>query len=127
MTDYRKKLTLETIGGVRTLILQCNKSERKSVVRHHTPDGSKSWMKDKVASQHPDGTPKHLHIALANEGVYEVIGQPQLSGFYAFYNGVRGTLYYAPISQAEGQQVLTAVRNGSSHRDALVALGKSLF
>jgi len=127
MPDYRKKLTLETIGGQRMMILQCNKSEMKSVVRCHASNGTVSWAKETVASRHADGKPKHLHILLPDEGVYEVFGQPHLSGSYAIYRGSNGTLYYSAISVPERAQVLQAVASGSTYRAALTTLGKSLF
>lgn len=48
-------------------------------------------MSEKVQSRHTDGTPKHLHIPILEEGIYEVLGQPKLSGSYTLYLNGKGT------------------------------------
>jgi hypothetical protein len=124
MPNYRDTLTLEYHAGQRILVLQCNKSERKSLVKHHKEDGTTAWMSEKVASQHPDKTPKHLHISILTEGIYEVMGQPKLSGLYCFYKGNNGQLYYSSISQAEQQTLITQKKSGIDYRTTLLALNK---
>lgn len=127
MPDYRNKLTLDIIGGQRVTILHCNKSEQKSFVRHHALDGGSSWAREAVASRHDGGKPKHLHIFIPDEGVYEIFGQPHLKGSYVMYRGKAGTLYYAPVSPEERKIILNRVAAGSSYRQALAAMGKNLF
>lgn len=125
MADYRKKLTFETIGGTRGIVLQCNKSEKKSVLKRHLPGGEHQWMKEAVTSKHPDGTPKHLHIPILEEGVYQLFGQPTLSGYYCFYKAMNGLIYYAPISQPEAKSLLEkGLRNA---RQQLIEMGKPVF
>ena len=124
MPNYRETLTLENHGGQRIVVLQCNKSERKSVIKHHKEDGTTSWMADKVASQHPDGTPKHLHIAIPNEGIYEIFGQPKLSGLYCFYKGSNAQIYYSGISLQEKQTLISNKNSGTDYKTSLKSLGK---
>lgn len=127
MPDYRNKLTVSSSAGQRIIILQCNASEKKSLIRHHKEDGEAVWLSERVASKHQNGKPKHLHLAVLSEGIYEVVGQPVLSGFYCFYRDSKGQLYYAPINAADRLALADAKAKGSSYREALTALGKRVF
>jgi hypothetical protein len=124
MSNYRDQLSWEHSSGQRVLVLQCNKSERKSLVRHHKEDGSTKWLSDRVASQHPDGTPKHLHIAIPSEGIYEVVGQPKLTGLYCVYTGTNGLLYHSSISSQEKVQLFAQKNAGVSYKQTLQSLNK---
>lgn len=124
--SYRDKLTLGSVGGQRGIFLQCNKSEKKSVVRRYSPDGSLQWMSEKVQSRHTDGTPKHLHIPILEEGIYEVLGQPKLSGFYALYLNGKGYMSYCPLDRKAATAVLAKI-GSDGLRAALVAVGKSVY
>ncbi len=124
MANYRERLTLEYASGQRVIVLQCNKSERKSLVKHHKDDGTSAWMSERTASQHPDGTPKHLHIAISQEGIYEVIGQPVLSGFYCIYKGQNDHLYYSGVTKSEVATLNSQHKAGTTYRQALLSMGK---
>lgn len=65
MADYRKKLTLIDSSASRVMVLQCNKSERKSFVKHYQDDGTTAWAKETVVGWHPDKTLKSF-ILLCN-------------------------------------------------------------
>jgi len=125
MPEYRKKLTFETIGGQRGIILQCNKSEKKSVVKRHLQDGQFKWMSESVTSKHPDGSPKHLHVKIQEEGIYQIFGQPTLSGFYCFYKALNGLIYYAPISEGQVKALLAAAP--LDFRQALIGMNVTVF
>ncbi|MDF3982161.1 hypothetical protein P3W23_09185 [Luteibacter sp. PPL554] len=127
MADPRKTLTLVTQGKKRSILLHCLKSERKSVVKRHLEDGTTMWMRDTVASQHADKSPKHLHIEISEEGIYEVFGQPNLSGRYCFYMGSSGLLNYAPVSNAEHAALIAGKKTGVAYRQQLLAMGKRVF
>ena len=128
MTDYRKKLTLTNSSGARVMILQCNKQERKSFVKHHKDDGSMAWAPEKTVAWHADKkTPKVLHITVVSEEVYEIIGQTHISGLYCCYTGLAGTVWYSQITDAHKQALFAGKKAGKSFRDTLVALGKTVF
>lgn len=127
MADYRKKLTLIDSSASRVMVLQCNKSERKSFVKHYQDDGTTAWAREAVVGWHPDKTPKILHIAVQSEQVYEVFGQPNISGLYAFYSDPKGKIWYCPISQEERAVLKGAKKKGKTFRDALVELSKKVF
>lgn len=128
MVDYRKKLTLGNSSGSRVIILQCNKSEKKSFVKHHQADGGAAWAKEKVVTWHADNkTPKILHITVVSEEIYEVIGQPVVSGLYAFYTDLKGGVWYSPISPADRAALIASKKAGKSYRDSLAGLGKHVF
>ena len=124
--SYRDKLTLGTVGGQRGIFLQCNKSEKKSVVGRYFPVGRRQWMSEKVQSRHTDGTPKHLHIPILEEGVYEVLGQPKLSGFYALYLNEKGYMSYCALDPNMAAALL-AKFGSDGLRAALVAMGKAVY
>ncbi len=124
--SYRDKLTLGAVGGRRGIFLQCNKSEKKSVVRRHFPDGARQWMSEKVQSRHTDGTAKHLHIPILEEGIYEVLGQPKLSGYYAFYLNDKGYMSYCALDPKLATAVLAKI-GSDGLRAALLAVGKTLY
>lgn len=128
MVDYRKKLTLANSSGSRVMILQCNKSERKSFVKHHKDDGSMTWAPEKVVTKHADGvTPKILHITVVSEEIYEVCGQPVISGLYCFYTDLKGVIWYSPISPSDRLALVAVKKAGKSFRDGLIDLGKRVF
>ncbi|SDW85273.1 hypothetical protein [Lysobacter enzymogenes] len=127
MSKYRQTLTLITIGGQSGVLLECLKSEKKSVVKWHRDNGTSAWMKDAINSTHNDGKPKHIFIAIQDEGIYQIYGQPMLSGLYCFYTSSRGGIVYAPIAPQDQQALFNAKAAGSSYRNALIALGKKVF
>ncbi|MBO9741524.1 hypothetical protein J7432_21625 [Xanthomonas axonopodis pv. begoniae] len=127
MADYRNKLTLIGSSGSRVMVLQCNKSERKSFVKHYQDDGNTGWAKETVVGWHPDKTPKILHVAVQSEQVYEIFGQPKISGLYALYSDSKGQVWYCSISQEERAVLKEAKKKGKTFRDALLELGKNVF
>lgn len=110
------------------MILQCNKSEKKSFVKHLKDDGTTAWALEKVVTKHADGkTPKILHITVASEEIYEVCGQPVISGLYGFYTDLKGVVWYSPISPSDRQALVAGKKAGKPFRDGLIALGKRVF
>ncbi|MGY8564481.1 hypothetical protein L0938_13790 [Paracidovorax citrulli] len=83
-------------------------------------------MGEKVQSRHKDGTPKHLHIPILEEGIYEVLGQPKLSGFYALYLNSKGYISYCALDTKMATALLAGLGSGGL-RAALVAMGKTVF
>ncbi|MEB1795940.1 hypothetical protein VDR45_09565 [Xanthomonas campestris pv. campestris] len=83
-------------------------------------------MSEKVQSRHNDGAPKHLHISILEEGIYEVIGQPKLSGFYALYLNSMGYISYFALD-SEMATALLAAPGSAGLRAALIAKGKKVF
>lgn len=124
MPDLRKTLTLDYSNGSRIFILKCNKSEKKSFLRHYHNDGNSSWLPETVAVKHNDGKPKILHISIPVEGIYEIFEQPYLRGLYCIYKALNGVLYYAEINKNEKTQLIDAFNKGISFRDTLVGMGK---
>ncbi|WP_449506430.1 hypothetical protein [Enterobacter hormaechei] len=124
MSNYRNSLTLGESNGKRVFILQCNKSEKKSVIKHHHSDGSTSWLSEWVATKHTDGKPKILHIPIPSEGIFEIYGQPNLAGLYCIYSGVNGRLYYTSIGFNEKNQLIIVQHSGGSLRQELLKMGK---
>ena len=124
MHDYRNTLTLGDSDGKRVFILQCNKSEKKSVIKRHHNDGTFSWLSEKVATKHNDGKPKILHIAIPDEGIYQIYGQPVLSGLYCIYRALNGKLYYSGISQNEKILLIAAFNTRASIRETLLGMDK---
>ncbi|MEI7188057.1 hypothetical protein [Dickeya dianthicola] len=124
MPDYRKKLNLLTSNGQRVFILQCNKSEKKSVIKRYHNNGGFSWLSDHVAVKHPDGKPKILHIPIPDEGIYQIYGQPELSGLYCVYSSIQGQLYYTKISEDEKIILINENNNGISFRNTLLLMNK---
>ena len=123
----RETLTLQTIGGVRGIILHCNKNEKKSVIKHFKEDGTEKWMSDTITSKHLDGSPKTLHIPITVEGVYRLFNQPHLAGWYCFYTSSIGIINYAPIALTDKQTIEQSRESGLSYRDILLGLHKKVY
>lgn len=121
----RKILKFAYTNNQQYFLLECLKTERKSLVKYHKEDGTTSWLKDKVVAQFKDKTPKTLHVLIPAEGIYEIIGQPYITGLYCLYKGSKGTFNYEPISEQEKQILITLHNNGIAYRDALISLGKT--
>lgn len=121
----RKSLHFTYSGNQQSFLLECLKTERKSLVKHHKEDGTFSWLRDKVVSQFLDKKPKVLHILIPSEGIYEVIGQPYISGLYCLYTNSKGSLSYKPISIQEKHSLKNAFNKGVNYKDALIRIGKN--
>lgn len=83
-------------------------------------------MSEKVQSRHTDGTPKHLHIPILEEGVYEVLGQPKISELYALYLNGKGYMSCCALDPNMATALL-AKFGSDGLRAALVAMGEAVY
>lgn len=123
----REVLTFETIGGVRGIFLHCNKNEKKALIRHYKEDGTERWMPETVTSRHLNGAPKTLHIPIVVEGIYQLINQAKLAGWYCFYFRSTGIINYASISLIEKQAIEQSRASGQSYRNILLGMQKQVY
>lgn len=65
------------------------------------------------------------HILIPSEGIYEIIGQPYISGLYCLYTNSKGLLSYKPISIQEKHSLINAFNKGVNYKDALIRIGKN--
>lgn len=130
---YRSKLHFITLNNQRYLILECLKSEGPSGVSLHNEDGTIEKINSIVASWHAkkDKTekskPKTIHVPIVKEGIYHITGQQLITGWYCFYKGSDGSLFYNRINENEISILLKNVHNGMSYKESLMRTGRGFL